>query len=113
MVSELYNRAAVRLLRNYSQTAEPEKREPGFGRAPTQTGNPSLAYGAMEKGTMDMVYMMEEMCTWNVCKGVHAEGQRSSPPLFQPARCQALTGLSATSVWYSYYHVQQIKSITM
>lgn len=57
MVSELYNRAAVRLLRNYSQTAEPENREPGFGRAPTQTGNPSLAYGAMEKGTMDMVYM--------------------------------------------------------
>lgn len=49
MVSELYNRAAVRLLRNYSQTAEPENREPGFGRAPTQTGNPSLAYGQWKR----------------------------------------------------------------
>lgn len=113
MVSELYNRAAVRLLRNYSQTAEPEKREPGFGRAPTQTGNPSLAYGQWKRELWTWCIWMEEMCTWNVCKGVHAEGQRSSPPLFQPARCQALTGLSATSVWYSYYHVQQIKSITM
>lgn len=91
----------------------PREEEPLFERASAQPGNPSLDYGAMKKGAKDMVYKTEETCTWYVCKAECAGAQRSSPPLFQPIRCKALTGFSATSVWFSYYHVQQIISTTV
>lgn len=107
MISELCNRTAVRLLRNHSQIADPEKREPVFGRPSTQTGNPPLAYGAMEKGTK--VYKIEEMC--GTCARAHVQEVRGLV-LHYFSLLDAKHSLSATSVWYSYYHEQQIKSTT-